>query len=249
MDSKIIIEICCADIHSVQLAETYGADAIELCIDLEHGGLTPSMAMIQKARKIFSKEMSVFFRPRNGDFIYDKLEKEIILNDIRHALDCGIETIVAGGLNQDSDLDLDFMKELIDVSMGITLSYHRAIDIAKDPIKVLEQLTELQIDRVLSSGYAANAYDGINNLMKWNKSFGDKIQIMAAGGIDHNNVKEIVEKTGLKRFHASLRNKVETKNNIMDLGSSERADEEKIRKLMEAFGKLAVFFGNTPACL
>jgi copper homeostasis protein len=237
MDSKIIIEICCSDIHSVQLAESYGADAIELCIDLEHGGLTPSLAMIQKARKVFTKEMAVFFRPRNGDFVYDEFEKEIILTDIKHALDCGIDAIVSGGLTADGDFDLDFMKELIDSSMGITLSYHRAIDIAKNPISLLEQLIELQIDRVLSSGCATNAYDGIECLSNWNKLFGDKIQIMAAGGIDHKNVKNILDKTGLKRFHASLRNNVGSKNEIMDLGSSEVANEEKLRKLFDVFDR------------
>ncbi len=237
MLSNVVIEICCSDIHSVQLAESYGADAIELCIDLEHGGLTPSISMIQKARSIFPREMAVFFRPRNGDFTYDSMEKEILLNDIRTALNYGIDTIVAGGLTKEADLDINFMKHIIDVSMGTTLSFHRAIDISRDPIKILDQLIELQIDRVLSSGCATKAIDGIVNLSSWNKEYGDKIQFMAAGGIDHTNVKEILEKSGLKRFHASLRKNVSAKNDIMDLGSSECIDEEKLKKLMKVFDR------------
>ncbi len=237
MLSDIVIEICCSDIHSVQLAEEYKADAIELCIDLEHGGLTPGLAMIRKARSFFSKEIAVFFRPRNGDFVYDEIEKEIIFEDIRHALDCGIDTIVAGGLLSNGDLDQEFMKALIDRSMGVTLSFHRAIDIATNPEQIFSQLIELQIDRVLSSGCAASALDGAKKLMYWNDQFGDKIQIMAAGGINENNVKELLKETGLKRFHASLRNKLPSVNNIMNLGSSERANEEKLRKLMEVFGR------------
>ncbi len=237
MDSGIIIEICCSDIHSVMLAQQFNADAIELCVDLEYGGLTPSIAMIQKARNIFTKEMAVFFRPRNGDFNYDQSEKEIILNDIHNALDCGIDAIVAGGLNSTGDLDIDFMKELIDTSMGIPLVYHRAIDISRDPIEILNQLVNLQIDRVLTSGCAASAVNGIVNLSKWNTLFGDNIQIMAAGGIDHDNAKEILDKSGLKRFHASLRNKTQFNNTIMNLGCSEKADEDKLQKLMNVFGR------------
>ena len=42
--------------------------------------------------------MAVFFRPRNGNFVYDEIEQEIILEDIQTAIDLGIDTIVAGGL-------------------------------------------------------------------------------------------------------------------------------------------------------
>jgi copper homeostasis protein len=219
------------------LAEQYKADAIELCIDLEFGGLTPSIAMIQKARNIFTKELAVFFRPRNGDFCFDQAEKEIILKDIQIALECGIDAIVAGGLNSTGDLDIDFMKELIDTSMGNTLVFHRAIDVSKNPIEILEQLVNLQIDRVLTSGCTSNALNGAKNLSDWNKQFGDKIQIMAAGGIDHLNAKEILDKSGLRRFHASLRKNIQSINSVMNLGSCEKADEDKLKKLMQVFGR------------
>lgn len=230
-----IVEICCSDLHSVELAKRYQADAIELCIDLEHGGLTPSLAMICKAREIFTGELAVFFRPRNGNFNYDALEKEIILDDIRIALNQGIDTVVAGALTPTGDLDIEFQKEIINVSMGCTISYHRAIDIAREPITVIEQLIELQIDRILSSGAAPCANDGIKNLKLWNELYGNKIQFSAAGGIDHTNVSNLLSKTGLHRFHASLRNRKNQPNDIMDLGFSECAEEEKVKQLTQLF--------------
>jgi copper homeostasis protein len=238
MHSNIIIEICCADIQSVILAAKYKADAIELCVDLEHGGLTPSISFIKKSRDIFRGELAVFFRPRNGSFIYDTEEKDILLNDMSHSLDAGIDTIVAGGLNSDYDLDTSFMKEIITVSRGCTIEFHRAIDIARDPISLINQLTDYQIDRLLSSGRAKTAAEGINTLKNWNDQFGDKIQIMAAGGINSGNILQILETSGIKRFHASLRKSESVDNPVMKLGSREKADEESLKLLMKAFNRL-----------
>ena len=121
MNQQPIIELCCANIHSVVLAIEYDADAIELCIDLTHGGLTPSHAAIQTARSIFKKELAVFFRPRNGNFIYDALEKELILKDIEWAIAVGIDTIVAGGLNADDSIDEPFASQLRTLCKNKTL--------------------------------------------------------------------------------------------------------------------------------
>ncbi len=231
------IEICCSDIHSVRLAEIYGADAIELCVDLEHGGLSPSAGMIALARKIFSKELAVFLRPRNGDFIYDPLEQELILSDMKRALDLGADAIVAGGLDKDGNLDQDFMHALIDQSMGATLVYHRAIDIATDPEQLLNQLIDLQIDRVLSSGCQTTAFLGAERLKAWNIQSDGQIEIMAAGGIDETNVIDLLQKSGLKRFHCSLRTAQSEPEGILKLGRAEDADEKKMKKLMRLFGR------------
>ncbi|MBK6543862.1 MAG: copper homeostasis protein CutC [Saprospiraceae bacterium] len=232
MRSDITIEICCADIHSVILAQKYNVDAIELCVDLHHGGLTPSIALIKKARSIFKKEMAVFFRPRNGNFVYDEIEQEIILEDIQTAIDLGIDTIVAGGLTNTGNLDISFLKKLRAISQGKILSYHRAIDVAENPLNVLSQLIELNVDRLLSSGCASNAVNGIQTLKTWNQKFGDQIEIMAAGGIQAENIVDILNTTGLKRFHASLRQASNQIEGIMNLGCQEQADEALIQELI-----------------
>ncbi len=238
MGSDITIEICCSDIYSVELAQYYGADAIELCVDLSHGGLTPSTGMIRKSRQLFKKEMAVFFRPRNGNFVYSESEQKIILLDIQSALDSGVDTIVAGGLTKNHYLDVSFLEKIIDISQGSVIVFHRAIDIAVDPEPLIQHLIDLQIDRILSSGQTSSAFQGISTLRKWNETFGKHIQFMAGGGIDHSNVSEILSRTGIKRFHASLRkNQSVEKDKIMDLGTSEEIDEDKLNKLMQQFNR------------
>jgi copper homeostasis protein len=236
MGSDILIEICCSDIYSVQLAQEYGADAIELCVDLKYGGLTPSAGFIRKARQLFDREMAVFFRPRNGHFIYSASEKDIILYDIQFALDTGVDTIVAGALTENMELDIPFLEDVIDISRGSSIVFHRAIDIVSDPEQTILQLIDLHIDRILSSGRSSDAFHGIDTLKKWNSLYGNQIQFMAAGGIDHSNVSAILNESGLLRFHASLRESQRKESNpVMDLAHAERIDELKLKKLMQTF--------------
>lgn len=238
MNQQPIIELCCANIHSVVLAHAFDADAIELCCDLDHGGLTPSHATIQKARAIFKKEMAVFFRPRNGHFIYDDLEKDLILKDIEWSISEGIDTIVAGGLTKDESIDESFAIQLRKSCNLKKLSFHRAIDICKNPESQIQRLIDLKFDRILTSGRAPKAFDGISILKNWNQVFGNKIEFMAVGGIDHTNALAILRETGLNRFHASVRLFQSEKESIMDLGNQERADPEKVKKLFEVFDRL-----------
>lgn len=238
MNQQPIIELCCANIHSVVLANEFDADAIELCCDLDHGGLTPSHACIQKARSIFKKEMAVFFRPRNGNFVYDELEQELILRDIEWSIAEGIDTIVAGGLREDNSLDELFASKLRRLCNTKTLSFHRAIDCCIEPEIQIQRLIDLKFDRILSSGTATQAENGIQYLKTWHLKFGNQIEIMAAGGIDHTNAIKILNETGLNRFHASLRKKNPSTISIMDLGENELADSEKLKKLFKAFGRL-----------
>lgn len=238
MNQRPIIELCCANIHSVVLAHEFDADAIELCCDLDHGGLTPSHALIQKARAVFRKEMAVFFRPRNGNFVYDALEKELILKDIEWAISEGIDTVVAGGMTVEASIDESFAIQLRTCSNLKKLSFHRAIDICKNPESQIQQLIDLKFDRILTSGCASKAAEGISTIRKWNQKFGTQIEFMAAGGIDHANARFILQESGLNRFHASVRINQISEKSIMDLGNEERADPEKVKKLFEVFGRL-----------
>ena len=71
------LELCAASIEAVQLAKKYNFNRIELCQNLEQGGITPSIGMIQTALK-YNIDTHVLVRPRIGSFIYSSEEKEIL---------------------------------------------------------------------------------------------------------------------------------------------------------------------------
>jgi copper homeostasis protein len=229
----IKFELCCANISSAQLAAELNIDAIELCVDLAYGGLTPSLGLIQKAREIFRGELSIFFRVRNGDFVYDDVEKNIMLHDISQAISLGIDTVVAGGLSSDGALDVDFMNRIIDVADGHTVSFHRAIDICPRPIEIIEQLIESKVTRLLSSGRQANALLGAAQLNSWIDQFGAHIEIMAGGGIRLDNTIPFLQLFKGKRFHASLRTQENPDSSLLKLGLKEEADRQQVISMLK----------------
>jgi len=188
MKKKILFELCAADINSVEIAEHQAVDAIELCQNLFHGGITPSYAHIKCARKIFSKELAILIRPRLGHFVYNPMEKQLMLEDIRMAIDLGADALVVGALTETNEIDVAFMEQIIANSKGITLCFHRAFDLVADPFHSLNQLMGLQIDRLLTSGQQKTAFEGQEMLKQYIVASEDKIVIMPGAGINTTNV-------------------------------------------------------------
>ena len=233
MKKKILFELCAADIRSVEMAEHHAVDAIELCQDLNHGGLTPSYSHIKCARKIFRKELAILIRPRLGHFVYNPMEKQLMLEDIREAIDLGADAIVVGVLTDTNEIDVTFLEEIIANSMGITLCFHRAFDMVADPFHSLKQLMELQIDRLLTSGQHKTAWEGREMLKQYVVASEDKIVIMPGAGINTTNVLDIINYTGVQRIHASLKqNAIQTKTTF-ELGQEEIVDENQLLNMIK----------------
>lgn len=233
MKKNILFELCAADIRSVEIAEHHAVDAIELCQDLFHGGITPSSAHIKCARKIFSKELAILIRPRLGHFMYNPMEKQLMLEDIRMAIDLGADAIVVGALTETNEIDVAFMEEIIANSNGITLCFHRAFDLVADPFDSLNQLMGLQIDRLLTSGQQKTAFEGQEMLKQYVVASEDKIVIMPSAGINTTNVLDIINYTGVQRIHASLKqNAIQTKTTF-ELGQEEIVDKNQLLNMIK----------------
>ncbi|MCC6817079.1 MAG: copper homeostasis protein CutC [Saprospiraceae bacterium] len=201
----VTFELCCSNIHSVEVASIYNVDGIELCSNLSQGGITPSFSFIITARKIFNSELSLLIRARSGNFVYSGLEKKIMLDDIKVAADCGIDTLVFGSLNENKTLDEGFIEDVIAVSSGLKLCFHKAFDETDDIFHSLEILKNYQIDRLLTSGGKNTAIEACSVLNKLNEQSENKIEIMAGGSIRPENILPIIQTTGIRRIHAALR--------------------------------------------
>lgn len=214
------------------MAEQYRVDGIELCSQLSVGGITPSLALIKESRRIFNKELAVLIRLRAGKFLYSELEKKIMLEDIRICIDHGVDTIVFGALQQDNSIDNTFIEQVIHVSKGARLCFHKAFDVSKNIFESLEILMQYQIDRILTSGGNTTAQEGMDNLKKLQECSESKIEIMAGGSINSLNVENIISNTGVKRIHAALRDQNLLKSNDLD-----KVDEQELNKIMHIISR------------
>ena len=197
------LEIIGFNIESCIAAQDAGADRIELCASPGEGGTTPSYAFIKAAREKLHIDLYVMIRPRGGDFLYNDEEFEIMKNDVLLCKQSGCDGIVTGILTEDGKVDKKRCEELIGYAYPLGATFHRAFDRAAHPFEAMEDIIDLGFERILTSGLAPKASEGIETLAGLIKKSAERIIIMPGSGVNASNIISIAASTGAKEFHSS----------------------------------------------
>lgn len=200
---KRILEVCASSVKSVVAARDGGASRVELCSALEVGGVTPSAGLIAQARKVDGMVLNVLIRPRGGDFLYDEAEVEVMARDIIVARECGADGVVIGALTAEGDVDVRVCRRLMDCAGDMSVTFHRAFDMCRNPYEALEDIISLGCDRILTSGQASTALEGIEVLKSLVQASGGRIIIMPGCGVNSSNAGRILNECGAFEIHAS----------------------------------------------
>ncbi|MDE5821975.1 MAG: copper homeostasis protein CutC [Paramuribaculum sp.] len=207
---KNLLEVCAGDIDSVIAAAQGGASRVELCSALGEGGVTPSIGFIRSALQVQGIRVHVLIRPRGGDFLYTPQEVDCMVDDIVAAREAGVHGVVIGALTPDGEIDMNACRKMMEAAAGISVTFHRAFDLCRDPFKALEDIISLGCDRILTSGQAQTALEGKENLAELVKQADGRIIILAGAGVSQSNAAEILNASGTGEIHASARTSVES---------------------------------------
>jgi copper homeostasis protein len=247
----IQVEICVDSVEGAMNAERGGAHRVELCDNLLEGGTTPSAGAIKLARQRIQIGLQVIIRPRGGDFLYSDIECAVMLEDIQTARALGADGVVLGCLTADGSIDVSRTRTLMEAARPMNVTFHRAFDMCRDPRQSLDQLIDLGIDRLLTSGQEASCLEGIDLLRELHERAAGRIIIMPGGGITPRNVGKIVAQTGVSEVHLSARRGVESamqfRNRSCFMGGALRPDEfawkttdpQAVRSVIESVEALA----------
>ena len=186
---------------SALAAEAGGAGRLELCSGLAEGGVTPSAGLIESVRERVRLPLFVLIRPRGGDFLYDAGEFEVMRRDVTTAGLLGADGVVLGVLQPNGMVDVDRTAALIEAARPLDVTFHRAFDFTPNAAEALDRLMALGIDRVLTSGQAARALDGVATIAGVVQRAAGRIGVVAGGGIRPDNVKAVVQGSGVSEIH------------------------------------------------
>ncbi|HGM5489655.1 TPA: copper homeostasis protein CutC [Serratia fonticola] len=218
------LEICCYSVDCAMTAELAGADRIELCASQSEGGLTPSFGSLRQARERVTIPVHPIVRPRGGDFCYGAVDFEIMKNDVAQIREMGFAGVVIGMLDDEGHIDLARMREVMKLSGDMAVTFHRAFDMCQNPLVALDQLTQLGVARILTSGQQQNAELGLPLLRDLLHASQGPV-IMAGAGVRLSNMHKFVD-IGIQELHSSAGHTVPSTMRYRKAGVTMCADSE-----------------------
>lgn len=201
MDGPITIEICVADVESAIAAEAGGADRIELCDNLAVGGTTPSVGTIAEICRWLSLPVHVLIRPRAGGFVYSERELAVMRRDIEAAKALGAAGVVLGVLDDEGRINRQQTAELVGLARPLSVTFHKAIDQARDPLEAIDALIAMGVDRVLTSGGRPTALEGSEMLRQLMERSAGRLAVMAGGRLAVEHLDEVLRTSGVREIH------------------------------------------------
>ncbi len=224
---KRVVEIVCCSVKDCVLATQAGADRIELCSAIELGGLTPSLGLLSESQTAVSKPIMVMLRPRPGGFGYSATEFNTMVADIEafSTANKGQIGFVFGLLQPDGTIDRPWCKQLLGMAEEKDTVFHRAFDQVPSQSEALEILIDLGFTRILTSGHATSAVEGVDTIKRLIDQADGRIEIMPGGGVRSSNVAQILA-AGCKSVH--LAPCVQGENGAMEVDPKEVSTVAKL---------------------
>jgi len=204
MTKLLLLEICVETLATAQAAERGGADRIELCENLAVGGVTPSVDVLRAVRSAVRLPIFAMVRPRGGDFVYSEAEFAQMARDLACVKACGVDGLVFGLLDADRRVDVERAKQLVELASPLPVTFHRAFDEVPDPLAAMEDVAASGCARILTSGGKPSAEEGSLAISDLVKRAGDRIEILAGGGINAANIERVARRTSAREFHSGL---------------------------------------------
>ena len=201
MSDRLIVEVVVESVDGAIAAQLAGADRVELCANLLEGGTTPSFGTVQLARERLAIDLMVMIRPRGGDFCYSDREFDVMKLDLELAKRLGSNGVVFGILADDGSVDAGRTRELVQLARPLSVTFHRAFDMTRDPYAALETLIGLGVDRILTSGQENSVLEGLDLITELVQRAGNRVIIMPGAGITERNIARIVAQSRAKEVH------------------------------------------------
>jgi copper homeostasis protein len=240
MAEPIKLEVCVDSADGLAAALAGGADRIELCSALEIGGLTPTSGLLRLASASPAPVVAMI-RPRGGDFCFGESETQLMLHEIDAVAAAGLQGVVLGASLPDGRLDQRTLERLARraAGHGLRCTLHRAIDLCPNLAQATSQAVDLGFERILTSGGAKAAPEGLIGLQRCFDAGAGRIAVMPGAGINADNVQWLRARLPLTDVHASCSQPVTPASQQVlafgfDSGGRRQTSREKVAALKAA---------------
>lgn len=198
---SILLEICIDSLDSAFAAKEGGADRLEVCSSLAVEGTTPSYGLVKQCVDEVQLPVMMMIRPHDGGFVYREFDISAMLHDIEIAHSIGVQGVVFGALTESRQIHLEHCQCLLNAAGSLETTFHRAFDIVADPIAAFDEIIAMGFDRLLTSGQATTAEEGIPLIRQLCTRAEGRVIVLPGAGVSSSNAQRIVTATGVRELH------------------------------------------------
>lgn len=213
----MLIEVCVDRVDQALAAIEAGANRIEMNCALDHDGLTPAAMSCRWLKDNCDVPVVAMLRIHDRGFVYSDAEQKLMREECLELLDSGVDGIVYGSLMPSGEVNESQVREIIELCGDREVVFHRAFDQIDDQLSAMSQLAKLGVSRILTSGGASTAEEGIGRLKQLVEKATDCIEILPGAGVNASNAIRILRETGATQVHGSFRGGMRGEVNVAEL--------------------------------
>lgn len=168
-------------------------DRIELCSNLDVGGLTPDIKIVEKCSSISIVPMRVMIRESSDSFSYNDFEVHKMIEIIQKYKHFNIEGFVFG-CNDGDMINEEHLRLITEACYPKKMTYHRAFDEILDKNYAIKLLDKYNVDTVLTNFGLENINKSTleSNFANFNSL---NINLLFGGGVTDSNLDDILNYT------------------------------------------------------
>jgi copper homeostasis protein len=198
----VLLEACVTTLDEAVGAVRGGAHRLELCTELEVGGLTPPFALLRDVKGAVTVPVFSMIRLRPGSFETRRGDGRALAEGIAAARAAGADGIVVGVLDREGRVDGATLARLVAAAGPLPVTFHRAFDAVSDRRRALQALVDAGVSRVLTGGGPGKAWEGRGALAESVRDARGRLTVLAAGGIRADHARALAADVGLREIHA-----------------------------------------------
>jgi copper homeostasis protein len=196
-----LLEVIACSVSDALEAQRGGANRLEIVRDLQSGGLTPSLQLVEEILDAVELPVRIMLRESASYEVVGDAEREKLCSTATSLSELNVEGVVLGFLSE-GEIDVPLTKGILSCAPNLSATFHHAFEQANDPFAAIRILKSLgQVDRILTSGCDGEWSEKIKRLYKYQEEGGPEIKILAGGGIDQESIRRICQVTGIREFH------------------------------------------------
>lgn len=205
----VMIEVATDSLGDAIFALENGAARVEFCSALSADGLSPDIRILRGLLRAKPGRVVVMVREHEGEFVARGKELDAMEARVRQVVGHGAAGVVFGALAGHKGnwrVDEASCVRLIRACAGVPATFHRAFDVCEDWAATLDTLMALGFRRVLmSGGKNLRAPGALDRVAACVERASGRIEVIAGGGLRHDNARTVIERTGCRWVHSSCR--------------------------------------------